>query len=132
MTTAARDGELPAGGDPIRPGLVRTLLSSAQNESGRRNRWLLAGAVAVLLLVVGIAVSVVLFSSLSSETASYRNGYTVGGSVYASDAAESNAQTACTAAEHDPVGVDGMPKGNVASQWLKGCEAGFEAAQSGN
>ena len=131
MTTAARDGDRPTGGDPIRPGVVRTLLSSRTTGSGRRTLWLFVGAAALLLVAVSIAVAVILFSSLSGETASYRNGYTVGGSVYASDSAESNAQTACTAAEHDPVGVDGMPKGNVASQWLKGCEAGFAAAQSG-
>lgn len=132
MATAARDGDLPAGGDPIRPGLVRTLLSSGKTGSGRRSLWLLAGATAVLTLAVAIAVAVVLFASLSRESASYRDGYTVGGSVYASDSAESNATTACTAAEHEPVAVDGMPKGNVPSQWVKGCVAGFEAAQSGN
>jgi len=131
MTTAARNGDRPTSGDPIRPGLVRTVVSWRRSGSGRRNLWLLSGAAAVLLVVLLVAVAVVLFSSLSSETASYRNGYTVGGSVYASDSAQSNAHTACTAAEHDPVGVDGMPKGNVASQWLKGCEAGFAAAQSG-
>jgi hypothetical protein len=131
MTTAARNGDRPSQGDPIGPGLVRTLLSW-KTGSGRRHLWLLAGAAALLLIVVAIAVTVVAFSSLGSETASYRNGYTVGGSVYASDSAQSNAQTACTAAEDDPVGVDGMPKDNVASQWLKGCEAGFAAAQSGN
>jgi hypothetical protein len=86
---------------------------------------------ALLVGAVLGAVVVVAFSSLSSETASYRNGYTVGGSVYASDSAQSGARTACTAAQHDPVGVDGMPKGNVAAQWLEGCEAGFAAAQSG-
>jgi len=132
MAMAARDGDLPAGGDPIRPGLARTLLSSRKTRSGRQNLWLLAGAAAVLLLAVSIAVAVILFASLSGETASYRDGYTVGGSVYASDSAEANGQAACTAAEHDPVDVDGMPKGDVASQWLKGCVAGFEAAQSGN
>lgn len=132
MVRAARDGDLPTGGDPIRPGLVRTLLSSGKDGSKRRNLWLLVAAAAVLILAVSIAVAVILFASLSGESASYRDGYTVGGSVYAADTAESNAQTACTAAEHGPVDVDGMPKGNVPSQWLKGCVAGFEAAQSGN
>lgn len=131
MTTAAQNGDRPYQGDPIGPGLIQTLLSWKAG-SDRRHLWLAAGAAAVLLVVLAIAVTVVAFSSLGSETASYRNGYTVGGSVYASDSAESKAQTACTAAENDPVGVDGMPKGNVAAQWLKGCEAGFAAAQSGN
>lgn len=132
MTTGARDGNRPTGGDPIGPGLVRTLLSSRRTWPGRRSLWLLAGVATILLLALSIAVAVILFTSLSGETASYRNGYTVGGSVYASDTAEADAQTACTSAEHDPVGVDGMPKGNVASQWLKGCVAGFEAAQAGS
>jgi hypothetical protein len=132
MTTAARNGDRPSAGDPIGPGLIGTLRSSWKTGSGRRQLWLLAGAAALLLVVVAIAVTVVAFGSLGSESASYRNGDTVGGSVYASDSSESNAQTACTAAEHDPVGVDGMPKGNVPSQWVKGCEAGFAAAQSGS
>ncbi len=131
MVTATRDGDLPPEGDPIRSGLVRRLSRSRGTRVGRRNLLLIAGAAIVLVIVLMIAVSVVLFSSLSGESASYKSGYTVGGSVYSSDSAEAGAQAACQAAQSDPVGVDGMPEGDDPTQWIKGCVAGFEAAQSG-
>jgi hypothetical protein len=78
-----------------------------------------------------VAVAVVLFSSLSGESASYKDGDTVGGSIYASDSAQLGATAACQAAEHHPVADSGMPKGDDPAQWVKGCVAGFEAAQAG-
>ena len=131
MVTGAQRDDSPGGGDPIGPGLLRSVAANRKTPAGRRNLLLAAGVAALLLVVVLIAVAVVLFSSLSGESASYKDGDTVGGSIYASDSAQLGATAACQAAEHHPVADSGMPKGDDPAQWVKGCVAGFEAAQAG-
>jgi hypothetical protein len=129
MVSEAQPADGSYEGDPIGPGFFASL----QRVSGRRwgrHVWILA----VVLVVVGIiAVSVVLFSSLSGESQSYKDGYSAGGNVYAADgSAELAARPACTKTELRGPHHGGLPSGANATQWLKGCVDSFELAQSGN
>ena len=91
---------------------------------------LVVGVVGVVVIfVIGLAI----FSSMSSESQSYKDGYSVGGAVYAADAvAELDAQQACKGAELRGSHQGGLPPGDNPEQWQQGCVAGFGAAQSDN
>ena len=102
MVTGAQHDDSPGGGDPIGPGLLRSVAAHRGHPAGRRNLLLVAGAAAVLLVVVLTAVVVVLFSSLSGRAPPTRTATRSGGSIYASDSAELSATVACQAAESAP------------------------------
>jgi hypothetical protein len=117
-------------GDPIGPGFFR---SFSQSFGGRRKRQIviltIVSVVVVLLLVLGI----VAFSSMSRTSQSYRDGFTAGPGVYASDSSvQLGARQACKATERVSAQYGGLPVGDNAAQWLKGCVTSFESVQAGN
>jgi hypothetical protein len=82
--------------------------------------------VGLLLVAVIVGLGASMISSLSGETQSYRDGYSVGGSAYGSYSSESATQ-ACRTME-----LGSLPSGDSSSQWLKGCMASFDASQADN
>jgi hypothetical protein len=117
-------------GDPIGPGLFRTLRQIWKTKTGRRA---IALAVALIVVSVIIVVGLVAYSSASRESQSYRDGYSVGGAAYASDAyVQADAQQACKKEELRGPEHGGIPTGDDPTQWLKGCVGAFATAQSGN
>jgi hypothetical protein len=126
----AQPADCSYGGDPIGPGFFRTLRRSSGTKRGRH-----ALILAVGLLVVGvvIATGLVLFSSMSRQSQSYKDGYSVGGAVYAADgSAQLDAREACTKTELRGPHHGGLPSGANATQWLRGCTEAFASAQNGN
>ncbi len=118
------------GGDPIGPGLLHTLRGASGTKRGRH-----ALILAVGLVVVGvvIAISLVVFSSMSRQTQSYKDGYSVGGAIYAADSsAQLGARQACRKAALRGPHQGGLPSGANATQWINGCAEAFASAQSGN
>jgi hypothetical protein len=70
---------------------------------------------------------------MSEQPQSYKDGFSAGGAVYASDAAaELGGQQACEAAEIRTPRHEGLPAGVDAAQWLAGCIAAFNSAQGGD
>lgn len=122
---------LPAGGDQIVPGILKTIFQAAGTKRRRSALILLIGLVAVAVVVVGVGLLII--SSTSHESQSYKDGYSVGGAVYASDStAQLAPRQACEATEHRGAGHGGPPPGTDAAQWIKGCTAAFTTAQDGN
>ena len=119
----------PAGGDPIGPGLLSTLRRVWESKSGRRALLALLAVVVVVMIVV---VGIVVLSSGSHEPQSFRDGYSVGGAVYASDNAEVAPKPACEETSHRGPTHGGPPAGDDVAEWVKGCVDGFNAAQGGN
>jgi len=116
-------------GDPIRPGFF-TILLRAPGPKRRRNVLILAAVVVVVALVVSLGL--LLFPSMSRQSQSYKDGYSVGGAVYAADGmAELGAQQACRTTELRGPQHGGLPAGDNATQWMKGCVASFALAQGG-
>jgi hypothetical protein len=131
MTTDAGspNGRTP-GGDPIRPGLLHGLGRASAVNSARRTLVLLVGA---MVIVVLIGVGLIVFSSMSRESQSYRDGYSVGGAVYSTvGSADETPQYACEQAETSRVGQNGRTSSDNSTQWIKGCVAAFNSAQAGN
>jgi hypothetical protein len=119
----------PAG-DPLGPGFFRTVGRVWGTKMGRRTIVLGVGLIIVSVLIV---VGLVIFSAVSRQSQSYRDGYSIGGQVYASDAyAQADAQEACKKAEVRGPGQEGLPSDDDPTQWLKGCVAAFASAQSGD
>jgi hypothetical protein len=115
------------GGDPVVPGVIRTIRATA---GGRRALMLV---VALVLISVIIVVGLVLFSSMARKSQSYKDGFSVGGNVYAADAtAQLGARAACTKTERKAPLQGGLPVGDSPTQWITGCVAAFESAQGGN
>jgi hypothetical protein len=85
-----------------------------------------------MIVVVIIAVGLVIFSSMSRESQSYKDGVSVGGAIYASDSSAESAQQACKTAELREAERGGSPSGVNAEQWIKGCADAFTSAQAGN
>jgi hypothetical protein len=130
MVTEPQSTDAPYGGDPIGPGLFTSLRRAWGTKRGRRA--LLVG-VGIVVVVVILALGLVLFSSISQESQSYRDGFSVGGAVYAADAtAQLGAAQACEATEVRGAHRGGLPSGDNAEQWRQGCVAAFASAQSGN
>ena len=116
-------------GDPIRPGYLSTLL---RTPGTARRRLVVILAVVVVVVALVVSLSLLLFSSTSRQSQSYKDGYSVGGAVYAADGkAQLGAQQACTATELRGPHHGGLPAGANATQWLKGCVAAFALAQGG-
>jgi hypothetical protein len=119
----------PAG-DPKGPGFFRTVHQAWETKMGRRT---IVVGVGLIIVSVVIVIGLVIFSSMSRESQSYRDGYSIGGAVYASDAsAQADAQQACKKAVLEGPEQGGLPSGDDQTQWLKGCVAAFASAQSGN
>ncbi len=97
-----------------------------------RGRWLLVMVTGLVLVVVLVVVAVVMFGSLSGESQSYRDGYSVGGSVFTADSSGVSPRQACTAAALQGPKQGGKPAGDSSSQWIQGCVDSFENAQSDN
>jgi hypothetical protein len=92
--------------------------------------FVIVGSVA---LVIAIGVGLIVFSSMSRQSQSYKDGFSVGGAVYASDStAELGAQQACQVAELRGPKNGGLPRGANGAQWIAGCVAAFISAQGGN
>jgi hypothetical protein len=116
-------------GDPIRPGFFSNLLRSS--GTNRRRQVLILGAV-VVVVAVAVTLGLLLFPSMSRQSQSYKDGYSVGGAVYAADGkVELGAQQACKATELRGPHHGGLPAGANATQWMKGCVAAFALAQGG-
>jgi hypothetical protein len=117
-------------GDPIGPGFFVTVSKAWGTKLGRRTIVL---GVSLLVLSVIIVIGLVVFSNVSRQSQSYRDGYSVGGAAYAADAyVQLDAQQACKKAELSGPAHGGLPAGDDPTQWLKGCVAAFASAQSGN
>jgi hypothetical protein len=117
-------------GDPIGPGFFHTLRQKSGTKKGRHALILAVGVVAVGVI---IAIGLVLVSSISRQSQSYKDGYSVGGAVYAADgSAQLGAQAACKKTELRGPHHGGLPVGANARQWLHGCTEAFESAQGGN
>jgi hypothetical protein len=122
------DGTTYAG-DPIRPGFFANLLRA---PGPNRRRLVLVLAVVVVVVAVAVTLGLLLFPSMSRQSQSYKDGYSVGGAVYAADgAAELGAQQACKATELRGPHHGGLPEGANSTQWMKGCVAAFALAQGG-
>jgi hypothetical protein len=122
------DGPL-AQGDPIGPGIFR----SFSRASGTKWRQMVVFVIACVVVVVAVGVGLLVFSSMSRQSQSYKDGFSVGGAVYASDSgAELGAQQACKVTELRGPDHGGLPSGANAAQWIAGCVAAFNSAQSGN
>ena len=130
MPTNALPENPPTTGDPISPGFFRTLFHASGTAQKKRQRLVALVSLGVLLLTVGIGV--LMFSALSAESQSYRDGYSVGGSIYSLDSAGEGAQEACQLAEVRAPSLGGRPHGDDPSQWLHGCRNAFESAQADN
>ncbi|HEY1652239.1 MAG TPA: hypothetical protein VGG09_10190 [Acidimicrobiales bacterium] len=128
--TEPQSTDAPYEGDPIGPGFFTSLRRASGTKRGRRALLL---AVATAVVVVILAIGLVLFSSISRESQSYKDGFSVGGAVYAADAsAQLGAEQACQATEIRGPHHGGLPSGDNAQQWRQGCVAAFASAQSGN
>jgi hypothetical protein len=118
------------GGDPIGPGFFHSLRRSSGTNRGRHALIL---AVGVVIVGVIIAIGLVLTSSISRQSQSYKDGYSVGGAVYAADgSAQLGARQACKKTELRGPHHGGLPSGANATQWLNGCTDAFASAQGGN
>jgi hypothetical protein len=130
MVTEPQSTDPPYEGDPIGPGLFTSLRRASGTKRGRNALLLAAGIVVVVVIFV---IGLVLFSSISRQSQSYKDGFSVGGAVYAADAsAQLGAQQACKATELRGPHHGGLPHGDNAEQWQQGCIAAFASAQGGN
>jgi hypothetical protein len=130
MVSETQPSDCSYEGDPIGPGLFHTLRRVSGTKKGRH-----ALILAVGLVIVGviIAIGLVLVSSISRQSQSYKDGYSVGGAVYAADSsAQLGARQACRKTELRGPHHGGLPSGANATQWLHGCTEGFASAQGGN
>jgi hypothetical protein len=116
-------------GDPIHPGFFANLL---RTPGLKRRRIALILAAALVVVAVTVTLFLLLFPSMSRQSQSYKDGYSVGGAVYAADGtAEFSAQQACKETELRGPHHGGLPAGANATQWMKGCVSSFALAQSG-
>ena len=99
------------------------------SATGRRA--IVWGAI-VLVVVVVVATGILVFSSLSGESPSYKSGFSSGGAVFAADRTGAKPSQACQTAAARPPDFGGVPSGGNAGEWVKGCVAAFEDAQNGN
>ena len=130
MTTNSPSATGPSTeGDPIRPGFLRSITQSSGTPRGRQPLILLVG---VMILVVVFVIGLVIFSAMSRESQSYKDGVSVGGAIYASDSSAESAQQACKTAELRPPEHGGPPLHVNAQQWIQGCVDAFTSAQGGN
>jgi hypothetical protein len=108
-------------------GLSQWLRRNWATDKGRRRIVISTGLV---IAVVVIAIVASLFASLAGESQSFRDGYSAGGAAYAAYG-ESNlgSEQAC---RDEELGPGGRPIHDSPAQWVQGCVAGFNFAQSVN
>jgi len=108
-------------------GLSRGLQRAWATDKGRRRIVISTG---LTVAIVAIVIVASLFASLAGENQSYKDGYSAGGAAF-SAYGESNvpAQQAC---RDDEIGPGGRPAHDNRAQWVQGCVAGFNLAQSDN
>jgi hypothetical protein len=129
MVTERQSTEALYEGDPIGPGLFTSLRRVSGTKRGRNGLLLTAGAVVVVVMFV---IWLVIFSTMSRHSQSYKDGYSVGGGVYAADVAQLDPQQACKTTELRGPHHGGLPSGDNAKQWQQGCVAAFASAQGDN
>jgi hypothetical protein len=130
MVSETQPADCSYGGDPIPPGLFHTMRRASGTKRGRRALILAASLVVVAAVIV---TGLVLFSSMSRQSQSYKDGYSVGGAVYAADSsAQLGARQACEKTERRGPHHGGLPVGASTTQWLHGCVEAFASAQGGN
>jgi hypothetical protein len=112
--------------NPVGPAFSRSLVRAWDSETGRRRLILLAGVIVVTTI---IGLGALMFSSLSGESQSYRDGYSSGESAYGLYGSTS-AQEACKLVEVHGSGLGGLGRGDNPAQWMKGCVASFNATQA--
>ena len=120
---------LSADGRPAGTGFSGRLRRAWETERGRRVIFYVVILVVVLIVFVGGAV---MFSSLRSESQSYKDGYSSGGTAFTADTAQEGAQQACQAIQFHSPAAGGIPRGDDATQWLQGCISAFNNAQGDN
>jgi hypothetical protein len=109
---------------------LHALRRASSTPQGGRFLVLAAG---LLVLVVILGVGLFVFSAMSRDSQSYRDGFSIGGAVYSTDSAsQEGASQACEKSEMRGPSRGGLPVGDNPTQWLKGCVAAFESAQGGN
>lgn len=116
-----------AAGIPQQHGFSHWISRAWGSTNGRRA--IVWGAVGVLVLVV-VSISIAMFTSITGEPQSYKNGFSSGGTVYSADGTGASPEQACRTAAARPPNFGGVPAGENSTQWIKGCVAGFEGAQS--
>jgi Na+-transporting methylmalonyl-CoA/oxaloacetate decarboxylase gamma subunit len=129
MTDQSPALQSSAGGDRNGFGLGSAVSRLWKKRAGRRA---IVGGGIVLILLVILIVSVVMFSSLSHESQSYKDGYSAGGSVASSGASNGTARQACVLAERAPAAAGGIPAGDNPAQWVQGCVAALDNAEADN
>jgi threonine/homoserine/homoserine lactone efflux protein len=114
----------------LRAGLAAGFRRAWGTEKGRRRIVVSAG---VVISVICIAVAVSLFASLAGESQAFRDGYSAGGSAYTAYAAYSDTNiTSDQSCRDEETGPGGRPAHDDAAQWIQGCVAAFNLAQSDN
>jgi hypothetical protein len=129
MTDRSPAPQSSAGGDRNGFKLGSATSRLWQTRAGRRA---IVGGGIVLILLVILIVGVVMFSSLSHESQSYKDGYSAGGNVASSSASNGTARQACVLAERAPSAAGGIPAGDNSAQWLQGCVAALDNAEADN
>jgi hypothetical protein len=120
------DGRL-TGPTPFWGRLRLCFLRVWATEQGRRRIVISTG---VTLAVVAIVIVASLFASLADESQSYKDGYSAGGAAYtAYGQSNFSSEQAC---RDEAIGLDGRPAHDNLAQWVQGCVAGFNLAQSDN
>jgi hypothetical protein len=109
--------------NPVGAAISRRFSRAWESERGRR-RLILLAAVVVVSVIIGL--TALQFSSLSSESQSYRDGYSAGETAYGLYGSAS-AQQACKLVELHGSGLGGLGRGDNPTQWLQGCVASFNA-----
>lgn len=130
MTGSAEAAERAAEGGAGHPaGPRRWLVRTWGSRNGRR---MIMAALGVVLIVLVLGVGYAMFSSLSGESPSYKDGFSAGATVLASDGTGASPEQACRMASLHGGTVIGLPTGDDPAQWVKGCVAAFESAQNDN
>jgi hypothetical protein len=120
------DGRLPVTAT-LWNGLSRRLRRAWATDRGRRRIVVSTG---LIIAVVTIAVVASLFASLAGESQSYKDGYSAGGAAYSAYGASNiTSEQAC---RDEEVGPGGRPAHDNPGQWVQGCVAAFDLAQSDN
>ena len=129
MDGDARLGPERAGWGSLRTRFTQLFVRTWRTPGGRRAMaW---GTIVVIALLV-IGTGVLVFSSLSSDTPSYKSGFSSGAAVYAADGRGATPEEACQAAAARPAATGGVPVDGNPTDWVRGCVVAFEDAQNGN
>jgi len=130
MVSDARAETSPsATGNLVGRWIAGRLRRAWATESGRRRLGFLVGSVVVAAM---IGLGAMMFSSMSGRSQSYRDGYSEGTYAYGVYSAEGALQACRTTELRRGSAFGGLPSGDNSTEWLQGCIAAFNAAQSDN